>query len=250
MKYRFFLIFIAFIFVNVGFGQINQTDSKGNKQGEWIKHYDNSKVIRYKGQFINDKPVCKFVYYYPNQMIKAIIIHDDSSNRSEAYMYYDNKKLMAFGIYINEEKDSVWTHYDSYEVLNYKETFKNGKLHGKKTLYYPPSDAGSKEKPAILKEINYENGELNGVTTEYFPDGKAKRIFNYKDGFREGKVEHFHPGGRLHIVERWKDRKKHGWWITYDESGKELGRKFYFEGEELQGEKLKKKLEELKSQRN
>jgi hypothetical protein len=51
--------------VNVGFlffgfvsmAQLNQTDAKGRKQGEWAKTYPKSRVYQYKGQFKDDKPI-------------------------------------------------------------------------------------------------------------------------------------------------------------------------------------------------
>jgi antitoxin component YwqK of YwqJK toxin-antitoxin module len=239
--------FSLFTFVGLSFGQLNQKDSQGRKQGEWVKYYDNTRLVRFKGQFKNDKPVGKFIYYYPSKAVQAIIIHEDGSSRSEAYMYSESRKLIAFGIYKNEEKDSVWTHYNEKEEIIFKETYSEGLLDGTKTIYFSPRDAGTKKKPAVLKTISYKKGELHGTVVEFFPDGETKRKTNYHNGKRHGKVEHFHPGGRLFIVERWKHNKKHGWWITYEESGKELGRKYYYEGEELKGDKLEKKLKEIKA---
>lgn len=247
MKQKITALLLSLSFVCVSMAQVNQTDSQGRKQGEWIKYYDNSKAIRFKGQFKNDKPVGKFVYYYPSQVVQAIIVHDEKGPRSEAYMYNEDKKLMAFGIYMNQEKDSVWTHYDYYENISFKETYKKGVLHGQKTIYFSPKDAGTKQKPAVLKTIQYVDGELHGPLIEYFPDGIVKRKTNYQNGARHGKIEHFHPGGQLFIVERWKNNMKHGWWITYEESGKEIGRRYFYENVEYEGDDLKKKLAELKA---
>jgi antitoxin component YwqK of YwqJK toxin-antitoxin module len=246
MLSKFITVTLSFVIASLSFGQLNQTDSKGRKQGDWVKYFDNSKVVRFKAQFKNDKPIGKFVYYYPSKAVQAVIIHDETGPRSEAYMYSENKKLIAFGIYMNQEKDSIWTHYNENQELIFKESYKNGVLHGEKTIYFSLRDAGSKNKPAVLQTIPYQNGELHGTMIDYFPDGIVKRKTNYHNGEKHGKTEHFHPGGRLFIVERWKNNKRHGWWITYEESGKELGRKYYYDGEELEGEKLKTKLQELK----
>ena len=50
--------------------QVNQVDSKGRKQGNWEKKYENGN-LRFTGQFKNDVPVGTFVYYYENQIKKA-----------------------------------------------------------------------------------------------------------------------------------------------------------------------------------
>ena len=42
---------------------INDIDINGNKQGIWKKTYNNG-LIRYKGQFKDNKPQDLFLYYY------------------------------------------------------------------------------------------------------------------------------------------------------------------------------------------
>lgn len=247
MKYFLLQILILIAFADFSQSQENKVDSKGRKQGEWVKFHKSSRVPQYKGQFKDDKPVGKFTYYYPSNKVKAIIIHDENSPRSEAYFYHENKKLMAYGIYKNQEKDSVWSHYDPRERLSYKETFKNGELHGKKIIYFVTSSSPNQNnKKEISQELHYENGRLNGPTKEYFPGGTLKLEGKYKEGKFDGVVKRYHPNGKLHLLERYKDRRRHGWWITYDNNEKELGRKYYYKGRALEGEELKKKMEYFK----
>ncbi|MDX1651589.1 MAG: toxin-antitoxin system YwqK family antitoxin [Brumimicrobium sp.] len=225
--------------------QVNQVDSKGRKQGQWVKFYESSKVPIYTGQFKNDKPIGKFVYYYPSNEIKSIVIHDENSNRSEGYFYHENSKLLAFGIYRNQEKDSVWTHYGPSGRISFKETYKNGKLHGKRTIYYVP-EIEEDNRVEVMREAYYENDRLNGPVVEYFPGGVKKLEGTYVNGAFNGIVKHYHPNGKLSIEERYKERRKHGWQIAYDQSGKEIGRAYYNHGDLLEGELLKRHMQRLK----
>lgn len=244
MKLR--IVLILFVSCcSISFAQNNQIDSKGRKQGEWVKFYPNSKVPVYVGQFIDDKPTGKFTYYYPSNKVKMIVKHNHIDASSEAFMYYENKNILAHGIYRNQEKDSVWTHYAENGRLSFKETYKKGTLHGKKTIFYVPYDPNDKSL-VILSEKTFENGVANGPTKEFFPDGVLKMEGNYVDGAFDGIVKRYHPSGSLHILERWKNRKRHGWWITYGEGGKELGRVYYYMGEPLEGEDLKKHMQKMK----
>ena len=106
MKLLINTLFVVFS-MSICFGQINQVDAKGKKQGPWEKTYPDSKVYMYKGQFKNDRPVDKFVYFYPSSKVKAVINHDVTTGRSEAYYYHENQALMSFGIYRNLKKDSI-----------------------------------------------------------------------------------------------------------------------------------------------
>ena len=240
-------LYILFFFIPFTlFGQ-NQTDSKGRNQGEWVKYYENSNVPMYKGQFIDNKPTGKFVYYYPSSKIKAIVNHDIKTGRSESYMYHENKNMMAFGIYKNQKKDSVWTHYGPSERLSFKETYKNDVLRGKKTIYYVPEDPYDK-RVEVAQEMNFENGRLNGEAKDYFPGGAIKKECIYKEGVYDGSVKHYHPTGGVSLVERWKDRQKHGWWMTYNTQGKEIGRTYYYNGKILEGDFLKRHLARMKKE--
>lgn len=239
-------VITAFCFhVNL-FSQLNQVDKQGKKQGEWMKYFANSKDVRYTGQFKDDKPVGKFVYYFPSGAVRSIITHDKNSNRAEASFFYEDKTLAEFGIYRGEKKDSVWVHYTPYGELSYKETFKDGLANGEKIIYYKSEVSHDPEVLLILQKSNFKDGRLNGPFIEYFPDGVVKAKGQYKEGVLDGVIMKYHPNGKDMMLERWKGREKHGWWITYDESGKEVGRKYFLHSQPLEGEKLKNYLNELK----
>ena len=58
------LILLLFCIPFFTFSQsINNVDINGNKQGIWGKTYNNG-LIRYKGQFKDNKPQGLFFYYY------------------------------------------------------------------------------------------------------------------------------------------------------------------------------------------
>ncbi|PWH81865.1 toxin-antitoxin system YwqK family antitoxin [Brumimicrobium oceani] len=230
------------------FSQINQVDAQGRKQGEWAKTYDDSDGLRYKGQFKNDKPVGKFIYYYPNNKIRSIITHDENSDRSEAYFYHPSSELIAHGIYRGKEKDSVWTHFLTSGHYSYTETYKNGVLHGERITYYGAEAVEDNRVKLVLRKSNYVNGKQQGDFVEYFPDGIVKAEGKYYDGKPDGVILKNHPNGKIMIKERWKNKTKHGWWVTYDESGKELGRIYFKDGTQLEGDELSEYLEKLKKE--
>jgi antitoxin component YwqK of YwqJK toxin-antitoxin module len=239
------LLLLIFSFPIIGSTQVNKVDDQGRKQGEWVKYYKNRTVPRYKGQFVNDKPVGKFTYYYASNDVRSIVIHDKNSNRSEAFFYHDNETLMAHGIFIGQKKDSVWTNYLPTGHISFKETYSNGELNGLKTTYYGP-DVAKKGQKIVLRKALYKEGRLNGKFTEYFPYGTLKAKGIYKDGKYEGVIIKNHPNGKPMLKERWKSREKHGWWITYDKSGKEIGRAYFLHGDRMEGKKLDEYMQELK----
>ncbi len=243
MKYSLLTLIVFFAFVT--WGQINQVDAKGKKQGEWAKLYEGSKVFEYTGQFKDDKPVGKFTYYYPSSKVKAVIKHDENSDRSVAFYYHEHGALMSYGIFRNQLKDSIWLNFGPSQRISNTETYKNGKLEGRKIIYYVPEELADKSQiPASV--ANYKNDLLDGEYTEYF-DGKNVKVKGaYFQNKKDGLWTHYHTSGKPMMVIRYQKGVKHGWAYGYDETGKEIGKKYFYHGRHLEGKILAEKMKQMK----
>jgi antitoxin component YwqK of YwqJK toxin-antitoxin module len=244
-KIMFLMIGLCGVFSSI-YAQKNQVDTKGRKQGAWEKNYPNSKAFEYKGQFKDDKPVGTFTYYYPSTKVKAIIKHDDKTGRSEAFMYHEGGVLMAHGIYRNQKKDSIWSQFGPSGRISFKETYKDGVLDGKMTVYYVPEDLNDRSEK-IAKICFYKAGKLEGEAIEYFDYGTVKSKTNYLNGEKHGLCISNHANGQPMIYERFKFGVRNGFFQAFDESGKEIGIRYYRYGSLLEGETLQKWLDECKA---
>ncbi|MCR9173131.1 MAG: hypothetical protein NXI10_11590 [bacterium] len=241
------LTLFVLLLTSIAFGQVNQVDSKGRKQGKWEKTYEGSIIYQYRGQFKDDKPVGEFTYYYESGKVKAIIKHNEvETGRSVAFFYHENKKLMSAGIYRNMKKDSVWVNFTPAGKLSTKEEFKNDKLNGTTYVYFVSEDIKSPQ-PVVATKKTYKDGQLHGEYVEYFINGKTKLRGSYVNNRQDGAWEEFHLNGKRAITYRYHNGAKHGYQIAYDESGKRLAEVFYYNGHRLEGERLEKLLEDLES---
>lgn len=225
--------------------KINQTDAKGKKQGVWQKNYDKSKAIVYRGQFLDDKPVGTFYYYYPSTKLKIVIVHDDKSDRSSATMFHENKNIMAKGIYRGELKDSVWSFYDETGRITSSDTYSKGVLNGMRYVYFIPNAVGDKT-VKLAKQWNYVNGNQEGEYIEYFDNGVIKGQGNYLHGHKHGRCVTNYTNGKPMVEERFNNGKKHGFQRAYNEQGKELGNRYFRYGQEIKGTTLTKLLADMK----
>lgn len=245
-KMKFLLSFLLIILTcNIGFSQKNQIDAKGKKQGPWEKKHENSQVVEYKGQFKDDRPVGTFTYYYPNAKVKMVIKHNEKTGRSESYMYHDNGKLMAFGIYMAQKKDSIWTQFGPSGRISSRESYKNGLLEGKSFIYFVSEDINDKS-VKVARESVYKGGKLNGEVVDYFDSGVVKKKANYLDDLRHGSVISYQPSGKMLMEENYKYGIKNGFFRAFDDNGTEIARKYYRNGSLLEGEALDKWLAECK----
>jgi antitoxin component YwqK of YwqJK toxin-antitoxin module len=237
------LAFILFLFIpkNVIWSQINQTDSKGRKQGPWQKTYPKSDVFQYKGQFRDDRPFGTFVYFYPGGEVKAEIEHQADGRRSRAFFYFENKMLMTEGFYLDQKKDSTWVNYNQEGLVLGVETFKQDLLNGKKIIYYLEGQIET-EKLNPLSVAFYKNDKLDGEYKEFFSTGKLKIIGNYKEGKRIGEWKEYYPNGTIFTQSKYKDDRLHGWLYSFNKDGEQIGKFMYQFGDKLSQEDLEEYL--------
>ena len=246
MKYRLLLFFISFFLISSG--QVNMVDDKGLKQGEWAKLYDGTRVYKYRGTFKDDKPIGKFYYYYKSSKLKAVINHKENSSHSEAYYYHENGTLMSHGIFKDQLKDSIWVNYTPSQRKSSSETYLNGKLNGKKIIYYIPDNIDDKSQiPSVI--FTYKDNLLDGKYIEYFSDLSNKLIGKYKNNKKEGVWTSFQSNGKKSSLVRYKNGRRHGWCIGYDINGNEVSRKYYYLGELIKGKRLEELMDYMKSKR-
>ncbi len=207
------LIFLFAISLNVNAQTINQIDEFGNKEGKWIKKYENNNV-KYEGQFHGNKPYGTFTYYYKDGKKKAMTKFRDNGVVADNETYYESGKLMAVGKYVNKKKDSIWNYYldEEKNPIVSMETYKNGMLNGESITYYPNSG-----KPTEI--IYFKNGKKNGKLLKYFPDGTLMTESYYKNGLPEGKFVHYHMDGKVQIEGEYSNGLQVGEWSYFDDEG-------------------------------
>lgn len=208
--------------------QVNQVNASGEKEGVWIKYFNNGK-IKYEGQFRKDRPYGQFTYYFKKGNIKAVSLFSDDGIVAHTTTYYEGGKIMAEGKYVNQQKDSVWKYYldeKSNPVVS-METYKNGILFGESITYY--TDSGN---PAEI--LMLENGKKNGKLLKYFPDGQLMTESYYKDGQPDGSFIHYHPNGKVQIQGVYYNGRQAGEWKYFDEDGNPVDKDEFMKQDEVE----------------
>ncbi|MGB1040201.1 MAG: toxin-antitoxin system YwqK family antitoxin [Flavobacteriales bacterium] len=239
-------VFFFLLFVGNSFGQINQTDANGLKQGTWVKKFEGKKEIKYKGKFKDGIPVGVFIFYYESGRVKAKNRYFNDGNDSFVSTYHENGKLMSMGKYVNKLKDSVWVYLDHYGNYISKDTYLAGMKHGKCITYYvynPKIDVGP---PNLLEVTMYKFGEKEGEAMKYYKNGKLLSKATYVLGSLEGKFITYYPTGKKKTVIHYKHGVRNGYTLNYDANEKLTSKQYYRQGFKLEGKKLEEYLERKK----
>ncbi len=221
MKRKAFFIALNILFSVFLFAQDapNITDSGGKKQGHWIKVDENKKKI-YDGNFMNNSPEGKFIYYFESGVPKAITIF--SQNGGVAYTKHFNVagKMVGEGKYMNQNKDSLWKFYDEEGKLLSEDVYLNGIKNGNFKVYYRNGQ--------LSENKIWVNGKLDGPCTKYFENGTVKYKGQYSKDKVDGKAIFYYPTGNVSVDGFYKNDLKDGAWTYYNQDGT-LNRKVLYE---------------------
>ncbi|GIV29640.1 MAG: hypothetical protein KatS3mg028_0706 [Bacteroidia bacterium] len=224
--------------------KINQTDEKGNKQGQWKEFYPDGKVK-------------KEIDYRDNKINGYVKEYDKKGNLVNAEKY-------TFGKKIDNPKEfaSVDMYREYYEdgTLKYEGPYVQGypvgtHYHYKKVFrcdstLVPRDDTSGvyikkqicKNKPMPDSAFVYDNGFLiekgpidslrkkQGTWEEYYYTGELKGKGKYKNDLKTGEWMYYYPDGKIEQKGKYVSGKPEGQWIWYYQNGNILREENYFKG--------------------
>jgi len=188
----------------------NKTDTLGRKQGHWIKLDDDKKKM-YEGDFVDNIPVGKFIYYYDNGTPWAISVFSKKGTVAYSEMFDASGTLSGEGKYINEKKDSLWKFYNHEGNLLSEENYTNGIKNGLSKVYY------TNGKLVVIR--NFKNGLLEGPCKKYFNNGQIKFEGNYINDKLVGHVKFYFSNGKVYTEGLYVNDLKDGTWKYYKKDG-------------------------------
>lgn len=219
----------------------NFTDSLGKKQGTWIKYDENKKKV-YEGNFVNDIPQGKFIYYSGTGKPRAITVFSQNGRVGYSKHINENGRTVGEGKYIDQKKDSLWKFYDESGKIISEDRYLNGLKNGRSKVYYSNGQ--------LSEEKGWLNGIADGSYTKYFENGQIKQQGQYVKDKAEGKTKFYFPSGKIGVDGAYKDDLKEGPWIHYNEDGTVKKKVVYVNGRSSEKEKpLMTKEEEEKAKK-
>jgi len=192
----------------MGFAQdSNKVDAKGKKDGLWKGTYEVSKRPRYEGTFNHGKETGIFKFFDDTKKGDVIATRDFSANDGSAYtIFYDQKKnKVSEGKVIGKNYEGEWKYYHkaSTAVMTI-ENYKNGKLEGLRTVYYPNTK--------IAEEMTYKNGVKDGIYKKTAVNGTLLEQSTYKNNEYNGDAVFYDSDGTIASKGKFLNGKKVGMW--------------------------------------
>ncbi len=206
-------IIIALLFLNavlVSAQDFNKTDANGKKDGVWKGTYEVSKRPRYEGTFDHGKETGIFKFFDDTKKGDVIATRDFTANNGSSYtIFYDqNKNKVSEGKEVGKAREGEWKYYHkASKVLMTLENYKNGKLEGLRSVYYPNSK--------IAEEMNYVNGSKEGIYKKYGQNGTLLEQSTYKNNEYNGEAVFYDADGVVASKGKFVNGKKANMWQFY-----------------------------------
>lgn len=211
MNYKRLIIGLLFLNVALVSAQdINKNDANEKKDGLWKGTYEVSKRPRYEGTFSHGKETGIFKFFDDTKKGDVIATRDFTANDGSSYtIFYDqNKNKVSEGKEIGKAREGEWKYYHkASKVLMASENYKNGKLEGAKSVFYPDSK--------IAEEITYKNGLKDGIYKKYGQNAILLEQSTYKDNLYNGEATFYDSDGVIASKGKFLNGKKVGMWQFY-----------------------------------
>jgi antitoxin component YwqK of YwqJK toxin-antitoxin module len=219
---KIFLLIALFYLSNTFAQEINSFDENGKRHGAWMKYYDNTKNLRYKGQFDHGKEVGVFEFFHQEpkgkhpSCVKEFTLDSDIA----LVKYYTSTGVfLSEGKMKGQKRTGVWLSYErATGVLVDKETYKDGLLNGVKTSYYADGK--------VLQTQEFKNNLAHGKKIMYAPNGNISSQYIFNTGKTDGLFAEYDKSEKKSFTGKYKMNKPQGIWKYY-EDGKLVRTKDY-----------------------
>ena len=191
----------------------NSFDENGLRQGLWNGFYDDSKILRYEGNFNHGKEIGVF-NYYANSDKKILMATRNFDTKNNAYtIFFDEKKnKVSEGNTINKLRSGIWKYYhkDSKAIMT-TENYVEDKIEGSRKVFYTNGK--------VAEEVLYKNNLKEGAAKKYSKNGKLVEESMFANDVLQGPYKVYDESGKLVIKGQFKNDKKNAIW-QYFEKGK------------------------------
>lgn len=131
-------------------------------------------------------------------VIESYKIDTDSLKQGESRSYDDEGKIFDVSNFVNGKLSGKRTIYYKSGTIDTEENYDNGVLNGNYTQYY--------ENGNVMQRGSYNHGVLEGVVITNFENGTKKETVTFKNNIEEGPFVEYHDNGK----KQWEGTYRNG----------------------------------------
>ena len=121
-------------------------------------------------------------------VVESYQITADSLKVGEARIFDDEGKLFDLSNYVDGKLEGKRTLYYKDGAVDTEENYANDVLVGEYVQYY--------KNGSPMQKGNYENGVLSGEVVSYYESGEIRESVTFSDNIENGPFTEYHPNGK------------------------------------------------------
>jgi len=206
------VIILFFVCATSWSQSVNQFDADGKRHGVWKKNFENTKQLRYEGEFNHGKEIGLFKFYKlikKKSSLTATKLFNANDNSAEVKFLSSRGKIISEGKMVGKAYVGKWIYYhNNSDKIMTSETYDDeGVLQGERLVYY---DNGQ-----IAEKATHINGKIEGTSEWYSVNGVILKLFVYENNELHGMSKIYDGKGDLQVEGLYKRGKKTGVWKFY-----------------------------------
>ncbi len=170
-------------------------------------------VLLFSFIFVSCAPKEVTISYKDGQPNEVYTVNDDDQKHGSYKKYREDGSLEEESNYNNGKlsgKRKIY--FPKADQIEIEELYQDGVMHGEHIIYYP---SGKK-----MIESAYVNGKMEGLFTKYFEDGNIMEVVTFKDNLENGPFKEYYSNGQV----QWEGSflegdKEFGLLTQFDEQG-------------------------------
>ncbi len=202
-------------FINLCSEQGKQIIIDGN--GTFISRYESGQIYQ-QGKVKDGDAQGFWICYFPNGDSMELSYYKDETYHIESAWDKDGKKT------VNQGNGLYTSYFLGTENIHELGEIKNGLREGKWSSY-------SSLDQTLSETAHYSSGVLNGTRTFYYDAENIKSRGEMVQNLREGQWEWYHLTGELETTVTYKQGKKQGEQVFWDEFGTAMKKEVYDNGQ-------------------
>lgn len=192
---------------------INQFDNDGERNGIWKKNFENTKQIKYEGNFEHGKEVGLFKFYKlvnGKSALSATREFDANSDDILVKFYASSGKLISEGHMRDKIFVGKWVYYHNRTkgIMTLEHYNDQGQLDGERNVFYANGQ--------MAEQTFYVNGKIEGVSKIFSERGVLIKAFLYSDNMLNGISKYYNGDGQLLAEGAYRNDQQHGIWKYYE----------------------------------
>ena len=174
-------------------GILKGTFKNGMKHGEFIKYYDDGKILS-KVNYFENKLNGNWIEYFRNGNVLSKKNFKDDLLDGQYIDYYSFGQVLSRRYYVKNKLEGIYEEFHKNGQLYTKKNYKNDILEGEYITYH---EYELNPVVQIKSKKYYRNGKIDGKFIEFDENGNKRKDGFYFKGRLEGEVFIYNKLGKI-----------------------------------------------------